>query len=156
MKIEESIKILQSITFSKREDRSLDKVKKRLFDVLHDLKSKDLTDNKKNLLEKELESLFSKIELEEIDKKGLQTRYKRLTGFVYKELFLVPDGHYIGSGMTWGMIFGTFILAFSIILTHSILKFFFPLIGLIVGMLVGSILDSEAKKQNRTVKMKIY
>lgn len=156
MKIEASIKTLQNISFPESENKSSIKLKNRFVDVLLELNSMDLTKNQKSLLEAELDNIFKVTNLERVDKREIKIRYRSLIDFLNKELFLIPDGHYMMFGAIGGMIMGTILLSFSIVFTEAFFKFFLPLAGLMIGLLIGSAMDLNARKQNRTFKVRMY
>ena len=142
MKTEEVIEALENTSY-KGEEKSFIKHKEGIINVLKELRAKDLTENQKKLLEMELDGLFKGVNFEEVTLKEIKTGYRKLIQAVGQKLYFVPEGHYMGWGMILGVIIGMFL--------HVS-----PLLGLLIGMFIGGIMDSQAKKHNRTLKAKVY
>ncbi len=156
MTIDEAIKILE-ISSNETGSQAELKLKQRFGNILHELKNKDFTPAQQEILEKELDLLFSDLDLNSKNsQKELKKRLNRFIKNLRVKFSLIPEGYCAGNGMIFGIIVGSFVLAISIVYTDSVLKYYAPLAGLILGMLIGSILDREIKKQGRTLLTKMY
>jgi len=145
MKIEEALKIVISIK-NKSEINSFIKIYTQFIQILSDLKSRDLTENQKTLIEVELDEIILKIEASK-EKKKLNTAVEEFKKFLNEKLSLISEGHYTSSGMVFGMLAGT--------LVQMYLGYLSMLAGMIIGLIIGMLLDAEAQKQGRVLKTKV-
>lgn len=156
MKIEEVIQILDKAVGSSA-GKPEARLKQRFSNILHELKYKDFTVEQQRYLEKELDVLFSSLDLNapNVDK-DLRKRLKLFIKLLRTEFSILPEGYCANYGMFAGIIAGSFLLVILLIYTESSLKFYAPLGGLILGMLIGSVCDMQVKKKGRTLLTKMY
>lgn len=145
MKIEEALKIVINIR-NKSEINSFIKIHTQFIQILSDLKSRDLTENQKTLIEVELDEIILKIEASK-EKKQLNAAVEEFKKFLNEKLSLISEGHYTSYGMVFGMLAGT--------LVQMYLGYLSMLAGMIIGLIIGMLLDAEAQKQGRVLKTKV-
>lgn len=155
MRIEEAILIMEN-TLHDAENKSAEKYATRFVNLLKELELKEMTASQRLLLENELETVFEGAAPAGEDSKQIKRRFNGLTSFLQKKLFLYPDGHYMLTGMGWGMGAGLLLLSFLISYSDSPFRFYSPMAGMMIGLLVGIFLDAEVKKQNRMLKTRLY
>lgn len=156
MKITEIISQV-SVSIEITIDKSELKLKKRLLGLLNELLEKDLTTKQGNLLDEKLYYLFNKIDFKDINKKDLKKRFDELIQFLNNKLFLFTDGHYSGIGFLIGTIFGLFFQSFSLTLIRgSYFNIYSGFFFMFIGIVIGAIVDSQIKKQGRTLKTTLY
>ncbi|MBU3823169.1 hypothetical protein KO566_14010 [Flavobacteriaceae bacterium XHP0103] len=149
MKIEETL-----IFFLNLKTNSVEKPEIKIYDkyigILLDLKSRDLTQTQIQSIESELETLNLNAESDN-RKKYLSQKLSEFKKFLKDKLNLVSEGYYAGVGTGIGIVLGSI---FSM-LFNSALGTYSMLIGIIGGMLLGTVLggirDSKAKKQGRVL-----
>ena len=156
MKIEEAILILEKPVHRIGDGKEV-KVKQRFSNILNELKTKDLSPSQKARLGKELNCIFSEIDAgTEINEQQLRKGLKRFLKFLRNEFSLIPEGYYAGYGMAFGIISGLFLLSFLILYTESPWKFYAPLLGAMLGMLLGTLKDAQIRKQGKTLLTRMY
>ncbi|WP_324718977.1 hypothetical protein [Salinimicrobium sp. HB62] len=151
MKLEEAIERL---------DRSLGhpgtkdsvKIKQRFSNILQEVKYKDLPPEQLALLEHELDSIFAGLDLEEEKAtQYLKSHLKDFLKFLRINFALLPEGYCAWYGMRLGLAFGTLLMLILIIYTQSTYKFYAPLGGLLLGVMIGSVFDRRQKARGRAL-----
>ena len=153
MKIKETLNFFLNL-----QNNSVEKSEIKIYDkyigILSDLKNRDLTQNQIQSIESELETLNLNAESDN-RKKYLTQKLTEFQKFLKDKLALVSEGYYAGIGTGTGVFLGSL---FSM-LTFSYLGAYSLLIGInggmILGMLIGGIRDTEAKKQGRVLITKV-
>lgn len=151
MKIDEAIKVLERSISEGGKKEEL-KLKQSLTNVLHELKLKALDDPQQQLLEKELDRLVKDLDK---DGKQLKASYNDFLKMLHRNFSLIPEGKCAGNGLIIGVIAGSFLMSISFAYTDSNIKFYFPLGGMLLGMLIGSLCDRIVKKQGRALFTKM-
>lgn len=153
MKIKETLNFFLSLKNDSVEKSEI-KIYNKYIGILSDLKDRDLTQNQIKLIESELENLNLKVESEN-RKKYLSKKLSEFEKILKDQLALISEGYYAGIGAGTGIFLGSI---FSM-LFQSTLGTYSLLIGInggmILGMILGGILDSEAKKQGRVLITKV-
>ena len=153
MKINQAYRTLETL-LSGSDKKSEKKVYQQLLGALSNLKERDISTEQLQSVE-ELIDRLGLHETEGMSVRHLRRRSNRFIQQVGKTLSLIPEGHYMALGLCFGVAFGA--------VFGSVIQGFtgFPQgtegtglgigIGLIVGFLVASYLDVEARKQNRVL-----
>ncbi|MCY2687182.1 hypothetical protein [Salinimicrobium sp. TH3] len=151
MKLEEAIQRLDRSTGVPGSGKSI-KIKQRFSNILQEVKYKDLPSEQLTLLEQELDLIFSGVDLEaEKIEKHLQLSLKGLLKFLRKKLALVPEGYCAMYGMRFGLAAGFLLLPILLVFIDSVLKYYSPLSGLLLGVMIGSICDRRRKARGKAL-----
>ena len=102
------------------------------------------------LIENELDAIDLKADVKN-QRRYLSKKLESFKAFLKNELFLISEGYYSALGISLGIAFGA---AFGVIFDESIGISYGVSLGLILGLIIGKILDSNAEKQNRVLKVK--
>ena len=135
------------------------RVYKKFVAVLSDLENKKFSEIQIQSIEKKLEILQIKENIEKRTKYFNQ-KYNELLKFLKDEFSLISEGYYTGIGMIFGMIFGNSLgLTIGIIIGEgngiAVGLSMGTGIGMTFGLLFGATKDAEAKKQGRVLKTKV-
>lgn len=150
MKRGEAISRLKSVNTSGK--RSEEEVKQRLIGLLKSLNSGEYSPEHHLMLEEELEHLFEEFDSSSASSgKKLKFLHEQLQVFLYRNFSLIPDGHYGGLGMLYGVLSGGFLLSFSHLYMDSFYRYLIPMAAMIIGLIIGSFLDENAEKNGRTL-----
>lgn len=152
MKIEMAIQILDR-SISEGGTNEEIKLKQSLSNVLHELRSKNFNEAQLAILEREIDRVLLDSGK---DGKHLKKSYKVFIKTLHNDFSLLPEGHCAGNGLIYGLMAGTLFLAISIVYTESSLKYYLPLGGMLLGMLIGSYCDHLVKKKGRALLTKMY
>ncbi|MCC8360335.1 hypothetical protein [Salinimicrobium sediminilitoris] len=151
MKLEEAIQRLDRSTGVPGSGKSV-KIKQRFSNILQEVKYKDLPPEQLALLEQELDSIFSGVDLQaEKVEKYLRLRLEGLLKFLRKKFALVPEGYCAMNGMRFGLAAGFVLLLVLLVFIDSVLKYYSPLSGLLLGVMVGSICDRRRKARGKAL-----
>lgn len=145
MKIQETINLIIDLKIVS-EDKSELKTYEKFLSILSDLENRDLTENQIKSIENQLSTLDLGTKTDN-RKKYLNKKISEFEKFLKDNLSLIPDGHYTGSGMIIGMLIG--------VMAQFYFGIYSMLGGMIICMVIGAIMDSEAKKQGRVIKTKL-
>ncbi len=151
MKLEEAIQRLDRSTGQSGTKESV-KIKQRFSNILQEVKYKNLPQEQLALLEHELDSIFDGLDLEE-DKASdyLKNSLKDFLKFLRVNFALLPEGYCAWYGMRLGLAIGTILLLVLIMYTESNFKYYSPLGGLLLGVMVGSVCDRRKKARGRAL-----
>lgn len=151
MKLEEAIQRLDRSTGVPGTKESV-KIKQRFSNILQEVKYKDLPAEELVLLENHLTSIFEGLDLskEKIDEE-LRIHLKDLLNFIRINFSLIPEGYCAMYGIRLGLAAGTFLLLVLWVYTESNLKYYSPLGGLLMGVMIGSACDRSRKAKGRTL-----
>ena len=151
MKIEETIKFFENLKIGTDNKYEI-KIYKNFIDILSELKKRDLKEEQKQSIEKELELLGLNFSPEK-RKKYYRRKLEAFKKYLKDELSLISKGYYTAIGMSLGMCFGV-AMGSSIfggsIGTSSGLAF-----GMIIGLVIGKNMDIRAEKEGRVLKTNI-
>lgn len=151
MKLEEAIQRLDRSTGVPGTKASV-KIKQRFSNILQEVKFKDLPAEQLSLLEHELDSIFQNLDLEgeKIDVR-LKAHLKNLLKFLRINFSLLPEGYCASYGMRIGLAFGFLLMLILLVYTETSLKFYSPLGGLLLGVMLGSLRDRKQKAMGKTL-----
>lgn len=145
MKINETLDYV--VELRNKNDKKYDKcIYDKFIGILSNLKNRDLTNNQLESIETKLDTLNLNIETEN-KKKYLGSKLEEFIKFLKDKLSLISEGHYTGYGTSFGMLIGV-LLKFRVGV-YSLLG------GMVIGMVIGGIMDSEARKHRRVLKTKL-
>lgn len=151
MKLEEAIQKLD-LSAGISGTRQAVKVKQRFSNILQEVKYKDLPSEQLALVEHELDSIFDGLDLEEEKaSEYLKACLHDFLKFLRVNFAFLPEGYYAWYGMRLGLALGTILLFVLIIYTESNLKYYSPLGGLLLGVMVGSVCDRRKKARGRAL-----
>ena len=151
MKLEEAIQRLDRSTGHPGTKDSV-KIKQRFSNILQEVKYKKLPPEQLALLEHELDSIFEGLNLEgENASQYLKVHLKDFLKFLRMNFALLPEGYCAWYGMRLGLAFGTVVMLILIVYTQSGYKFYAPLGGLLLGVMVGSVCDRRLKARGRAL-----
>lgn len=155
MKIEDAIRIVDRSTENvvNKKEKEL----KLLFsNILQELKYKELSPTQTEVLEKELDAIFTGRDLSsENVEKELQKILKQFLKSLRVNFSLLPDGYWAGNGRLIGMIIGILLLIGLSNFTDSYFQYYAPLGGLLLGVFLGSLGDRSVRKRGRSLPVKI-
>lgn len=151
MKLEEAIQRLDLSAGTSAQNKSV-RIKQRFSNILQEVKYKDLSGEQLLIIEKELEEIFRDLDLEA---KNVDVQLKRRLRILLKHLrenfALVPEGYCTESGLRFGLITGLVIMLFLLLKSHSLLMFYTPLGGLLLGFILGSLCDHRRKSKGKSL-----
>ena len=151
MKLEEAIQRLDRSTGHPGTNDCI-KIKQRFSNILQEVKYKKLPPEQLALLEHELDSIFEGLDLEgENASQYLKIHLKDFLKFLRLNFALLPEGYCASYGMRLGLAFGTILMIILIVYTDSSLKYYSPLGGLLLGAMVGSIIDRRQKAKGKAL-----
>ena len=151
MKLEEAIQRLDRST-GKPGTKESARIKQRFSNILQEVKYKDLPPEQLALLEHELESIFGGLDLEaEKVEKELRVHLKDFLRFLRTNFALLPEGYCAMYGIRLGLAAGTLLLLVLLLYTESTLKFYSPLGGLLIGVMIGSLCDRRNKTRGKAL-----
>lgn len=144
MKIDEALIIFYNLK-NNNKDKSIIEICENFISILLDLQKRDFTSNQK----KELEAKLLTLKLNNIinlNKKDLNKRLTLLESFLTHKFAIITENYYVSKGMAlW--------LFSSIILFYTFGQF--SVIGaLLVTIIFGIVLDTQAKVQGRVIQLK--
>jgi hypothetical protein len=116
-----------------------------LITILTDVQSKDLSPQQLATVEQALDQFDFSID-PTYRKTHFATQKSALLKVLKGQLSLVPSGHYMEMGMALGMSFGVLGLFASGFLALPI--------GVLLGMIVGRLIDAQVKNQGRMIRTK--
>lgn len=155
MKFDEAIQLMDRSVISSK-NISEARVKQQFSNILNELKYKQFSQLQSVTLEKELDALFTDLNLETENNTELQKRLNDFIKMLRLKYEIIPEGYWTLNGVLFGIIAGLLFLGFLISFTDSPLKFYSPLAGLILGVGIGSLKDLQIKKRGRTLITKMY
>ncbi len=151
MKIQKAHTAIESLLVQS-EEKSANRIYQQLLGVLNDLMGRDLSMEQLQPIEEAIDHL----PLQGASAKELKKSSQGFMKSVRQTLSLIPEGHYTGLGLVFGVAFGA---ALGPILQRTTGLGLGTSgtglgvgIGLIVGLMIGSYLDVEAVKKNRVLK----
>lgn len=153
MKIKDTINFIDNL-IKDTEKKSEKNLYKNFCNILLSLENKDLDKEKIILIEKKLDELdLTSVQDKRV--KYLKWKFTEFTQFLEKEFSLIEQSHYVSLGMVFWMMFG---LAIG---TATWFEFgmwsestWWLIWGMIIGIIVWSVMDSQAEKENRVLKNK--
>lgn len=151
MKLEEAIECLDRSIGTPGTKEAV-KIKQRFSNILQEVKYKNLPTGQLALLEHKLTSIFEGLDLERkhVDKE-LRIHLKDLLKFLRINYALIPEGYCAMYGIRLGLAAGLILLIILFFYTNSSLKYYSPLGGLLIGVMVGSAIDRREKNKGRAL-----
>lgn len=116
-----------------------------LIAILTDVQSKDLSPQQLATVEQAMDQFDFSID-PTYRKTHFATQKSALLKVLKGQLSLVPSGHYMEMGMALGMSFGVLGLFASGFLALPI--------GVLLGMIIGRLIDTQVKNQGRMIRTK--
>lgn len=151
MKLEEAIQRLDRSTGHPGTKDSV-KIKQRFSNILQEVKYKNLPPEQLALLEYELDSIFEGVDLEgEKVSQYLKIHLKHFLKFLRVNFALLPEGYCAWYGMRLGLAIGTVVMLILIVYTQFDYRFYAPLGGLLLGVMVGSVCDRRRKARGKAL-----
>jgi hypothetical protein len=151
MKLEEAIQRLDRSLGVPGTGKSI-KIKQRFSNILQEVKYKNLPPEQLALLEQELDIIFLGVDLQSIEiERHLRFRLKGFLKFLRKRFALVPEGYCAMYGMRAGLAAGFLLMLVLLVFSESVLKYYSPLSGLLLGVMVGSICDRRRKSRGKAL-----
>ncbi|UZH55067.1 hypothetical protein JRG66_14055 [Salinimicrobium tongyeongense] len=155
MRLEEAIQRLDRSTAAPGTNESV-KIRQRFSTILQELKYKNFPPEQLALVEHELELIFKDFNLEGNNaEKELRVHLKNFLKFLRTNFSLLPEGYCAMYGMRIGLTTGLILLLFLFFYTESSFKYYSPLGGLLLGVMLGSACDRWEKMKGRTLLTKI-
>ncbi len=149
MKIVEATILFESLKSNTSKKYEL-KIYESFIGILLDLENRKLSAEQLQLIEEELDVLDLKTDVDN-RKKYLSRKLEKFKKFLKDEFLLIPEGYYSTLGISIGISFG---VVFGVVFDKSIGITYGISLGLILGMIIGKLLDSNAEKHNRVLKIK--
>ncbi|MCX2837381.1 hypothetical protein OQ279_04390 [Salinimicrobium sp. MT39] len=151
MRIEEAIQRLDRYTAAPGTTESV-KIRQRFSTILQEVKYKNFPPEKLAPLEHKLDIMFKDINLEGNNgDEQLQAHLKNLVKFLRTDFGLVPEGYCAMLGMRVGLAAGFILLLLLFFYTESSFKYYSPLGGLLMGVMIGSACDRREKMKGKTL-----
>lgn len=151
MKIEEAIQKLEQSVGSTGTKESV-QIRRRFSNILQEIKYKDLPPEELSLLEYELGSIFKDLNLEDENaEKYLRVHLKGFLNYLRINFAMMPEGYCAMFGMRLGLAAGIVLMIVLLVYTESTLKYYSPLCGLLLGVMIGSVCDRRQKIRGKAL-----
>lgn len=155
MKLEEAIERLDRSAGLQHSQQAV-RIRQRFSNILQEVKYKELSPGQKEVMETELDNIFADFDLESagVDR-ILRLRLNNFIKFLRIHFALMPEGYCARLGMRFGFAGGSLVMLFSIFLTEGPYRYYWPLAGLLLGVMIGSAYDRYCKSKGRTFLTKM-
>lgn len=151
MRLEEAIDKLDRSAGLPGSNRSV-RIKQKFSNILQEIKYKDLSREKLNIVEKELDIIFKDLDLEgENINSELKKRLTILLKYLRRNFSLVPEGYCSMQGIKVGLSAGLVVMLALMFYSDSTINFYTPLGGLLLGFILGSLCDRIQKSKGKTL-----
>lgn len=153
MKIKDTIDFIEGL-MNDNQKKTERKFYKTFLDLLLSLQQKELHKEKIKLIENKLDELDITL-IHEKRAKYLKWKHTLFTQFLEKEFSLILQWHYVWLGMVYWMLIGLAVAGITWLEFGMASESTGGLVGgMFIGILVGSMMDSIAVKENRVLIIK--
>jgi len=149
MKIVDTISFFESLkinTNNKNETQVYD----TFVGILSDLHNRNLSAEHLKLVEDKLDELGLKVDIDN-KKKYFSRKLNIFEKYLHNNLGLVTEGYYSTLSITLGIAFGA---TFGVVFDESIGVAYGVSLGVVFGIIIGKLLDLNAEKRKRVLKIK--
>ena len=149
MTILDTLALLKSLK-TRTDNKSEIKIYNIFIGILLDLEKRNLSEVQLSLIENEIDMLELSADVKN-RRRYLGKKLDSFKKYLKDEFSLISEGYYTAICISLGISFGA---AFGVVFDESIGISYGVSGGLLLGVVIGRMLDSQAEKQNRVLKIK--